>query len=468
MLETEQRMQFLSHVDNGEGKHFPLVSTLVYKLHDPTTLDIDLLLLGDEAERRDALIYLTRPPFYDQIWLHSDEPKFSSVEVQGIHHVSNHEYRVSFGASEVQIGLNHNPSEHETTWFVKAELTPSGILEAVGIKHFSFTGDITLERLETSKVEVATPFGTLEASERYAHYEDEEYANKVTHSVQRASIKGLIKIPAGENIANVNASLRKEIADICTVLSFCYRQPVNFYEIQYITDPNTTAQEQMHTATVRRRRSELERKNRQDELIDRDNLANGGLNELLTKYKSSSQVEELRRTMRFLSASYRSTTLESSYFLAYSALDLITSVIRGGDVYLMDKSKWRRIQRLLRQYIDSIAVPEGLTAILTQLKEKLPELRRTSGVNRVIKACEQLDVQTADLWRKDGFETGLRSATRIRDSLFHAASVGDLDDMWVNLIRIRVLVERLLLGVLDWPDDRTWVWKNQQLARIRQ
>src|SRR5438046_807899 len=137
MLEPENRLQFLSHVDNGEGGAFPIVSTLVYKLHDPTSLDIELLLLGDEQARRAALVYLTRPPYYDQIWLHSDEQRFPSVEVLGIHRVSNREYRVSFGASEVKIGLDHEASEQETIWFFKAELTPSGILETVGTKQLS-------------------------------------------------------------------------------------------------------------------------------------------------------------------------------------------------------------------------------------------------------------------------------------------------------------------------------------------
>jgi len=468
MLETENRLQFLSHINNGGGNGFPIVSTVFYKLHDPTSLEVDVLLLGDEDLRKAALIHLTRPPYYDQICLESDEPRFSSVDVLGIRQISNREYRISFSASEVQIGLNHNVSDQETTWFLKGELTPSGILGEVGIKHYSYTGDIKFERLESSKVDLSTSFGLVEVGERYVHYEDEEFANKVTHSIQRASITGLIKIPPGESLANVNDLLKRELADVCLILSFCYRQPVNVYEIEYITDPNTTPRELMHTATVRRRRQELEGKIHQDELIDRNNLTNGGLSELLDKYRRSTYREELKRTIRFLAASYKITTLESSYFLAYSALDLITSAVRGEDVFLMDNAKWRRIQKSLRQFIDNIAVAEGLTPIVNQLKEKLPELRRTSGVNRIIKACSHLAIETSDLWRKEGFEAGLRSASKIRDSLFHAASVGEIDDMWVDLIRIRVLVERLVLGALGWPDNRTWVWKNQQLARIRQ
>jgi hypothetical protein len=442
--ETERRIQFRGHVDNGEGKHFPLVSTIQYKLHDPTTLTIEVLLLGDEEERTAALSYLTPRPFYDSLWLHSDEERLASVQVLGIHHVQSGEFRVSFGASEVQIGLTDKPSEQDTTWFVKAELTPSGILQAVGIRHFSFTGDISFEPLESSKIEVSTDLGTLEASERYAHHEGEEFANKVRYSVQRASITGLLKIPSGKSLASVNEALRDELKHVCTILSFCYRQPVSFYEIEYFTDPNTTPENERRTAALRRRRPSQEKRMDQDELIHYNNLVNGGLEELIQKYKRSPHKEEITRAISFLAASYKMATLESSYFLAYSALDLITSASNVEGVYLVNTAKWGKIQKLLRSYIDSIAETECITNIVGQLKEKLPELRRVSSVKRVIEACKKLGVKTDDLWRKDGFEPGLRSATKIRDSLFHAAA-GQIDDLWVNLIRIRVLVERLLL-----------------------
>lgn len=136
----------MSHIDEGNGKGFPIVSTVFYKLHDPTSLEVEVLLLGDEELRKAALIYLTQPP-YDKIWLQSDEPRFSSVEVLGIHQISNREYRVSFGASEVRIGLQHEVRDQETTWILKGELTPSGILEEVGIKHYSHSGDIKFEPL---------------------------------------------------------------------------------------------------------------------------------------------------------------------------------------------------------------------------------------------------------------------------------------------------------------------------------
>jgi len=447
------------------GTEIPLVVTIEYERHDPTTLSTELLVLGDDKERGATAVSLGRP-FHFELKLPSDEPGAPSVELSGIHNISANGAEVSISASEAQIGIREEPQADELTWIVKAELTPSGILEGAGIRTLSYTGAVNVERINTGEITVSTKLGQLQASDRYAYYDSEEYGNKVTHSAQRAALTGSIRIPKGESLASVSKALTEEIQDICTVLSFCYRQPVHFYEIWYVTDPNTTPREHMREATVRRRLRSVSKKIRNDELIHHDNLTDGGLDQLVANYKQSAHKEEITRAISFLAASYKVEPLESAYFLAYSALDLVASTSNAEDSYLLPTSKWRKLQKLLRDYIDSIAEEEEITSVAEQLKEKLPELRRASGDKRIIGACRILGVKTDDLWRKDGFEAGLKSATKIRNRLFHAAG-GDIDGSYVNLIRVRTLVERLLLGVLQWPDERTWTWKDQELYRIR-
>lgn len=471
MNKTTRRIQFRSHFEVGTGTQIPsgtvvpLIATVEYERHDPTTLDIELLLLGDAKEQGAAIVSLQRP-FHSELRLPSDEPGAPSVEVLGIHHISGGGARVSVGAFEVQVGIAEKPPEGETTWFVKAELTPSGILQVPGVRNLSFTGDISFEPIKPGTIEVSTGLGTLQVGQRYDHYDSEEYGNKVIHSVQRAAITGSLKIPGGKSLASLNRALNEEIEDICTILSFCYRQPVDFYEIWYVTDPDTTPRADMQEATLRRRMNSINKKLDNDELIHYNNLVGGGLDQLIQNYKKAGHKDEITRAISFLAASYKVEPVESAYFLAYSALDLIASTSSAGDINLLDASKWRRVQKLLRGYLDSIAEAEGITSVVGQLKEKLSALGRVSGDKRVIEACRKLGVRTDDLWRQAGFEVGLKSATSVRNRLFHAAG-GGLDDIYVNLIRVRTLVERLLLGTLDWPDERTWVWKDQELARIR-
>jgi len=159
-------------------------------------------------------------------------------------------------------------------------------------------------------------------------------------------------------------------------------------------------------------------------------------------------------------------TLESSYFLAYSALDLVASIYNPNSLYLLKSGKWKKLERTLREYIDSIADGHDLAEIIDSLKQKLPELRRASGDSRILEACNTLNVNTSDLWPIRGFENGLKSATGMRNDLFHSALAENAKELFNHLVRVRTLVERLLLKILDWPDDQIWVWYDQNLKQV--
>ncbi|MDQ3816187.1 MAG: hypothetical protein M3362_00685 [Acidobacteriota bacterium] len=471
MNKTTRRIQFRSHLQTGTGTQIPagteipLVATIEYEEHDPTTLSVDLLLLGkNDVEHGAAFVSLTRP-FHFELFLTNDESTARPALIRGIHNISNNGSHVSIEATEARVGFTDHPQENERNWFIKVELTPSGILQTPGIRQLSHTGEISVERIKPGAIEVSTKLGILEVGERYAHYSSEQHGNRVTQSMQRAAITGTLQIAKGESLASFNKALIDEVKDICNILSLCYRQPVDFYEIWYVTDPNTTPDEEMQEATLRRRFHSINKKSDGDELIHRNNMIEGGLDQLIKNYKEAARKTEITRAIRFLAPSHTREPLESAYFLAYSALDLIASTGNAEDAFLLDPSKWRRIQKLLRAYLDSIAEKEEIGPVVNQLKEKLPELRRVSGDKRVIEACRKFGVTTDDLWREEGFEAGLKAATKIRNRLFHAAG-GEMDGLYVNLVRVRTLVERLLLGALQWPDERTWVWKDQELLGI--
>src|SRR5215210_570 len=135
MNKTLQRIKLRSHFVLGSGTQLPmgtkipLVVTIEYERHDPTTLSTELLVLGDDKERGATVVSLQRP-FHFELKLPSDEPGAPSVELLGIHSISGGGAEVSISASGVQIGITREPQEEELTWIVKAELTPSGILQA--------------------------------------------------------------------------------------------------------------------------------------------------------------------------------------------------------------------------------------------------------------------------------------------------------------------------------------------------
>jgi len=466
--EIARRLQFRGHIETGGTPHPPVAVTIEYELHDPTTLSVDLLLIGEEAERRAAALYLRHLP-NDYLWLYSDEPGAPSVEVLGIHGSSHRGTHVSIKASAVQVGISQEPQRRDLTWHMTAELTPSGILEVMGIREMSYTGDIKFRPVKKGKIEVSTSLGTFQVAEHYAHHDSEEHGNKVIHTVQRAAVTGTLLIPAGHDLHTTNEAVRDEVENICTILSLCYRQPVSYYEIDYATDPETTPDEERAVAYLRRRRNALETKIRQEELIHREGLTRGGLNRLLQVYNGSSRKKELSRAIRFLAASYKMTTLESSYFLAYSALDLVAGIAKPDNIYLLGSSKWKKVYGLLKDHLDGIKKAERLTKkVVEQMKEKLPELRRTSGDRRITEACRARRVKTEDLWPAEGFKDGLKKATRMRNELFHSALMESPEKLYDHLVRVRTLVERLLLKILKWPNKRIWTWYDENLKWVNQ
>jgi hypothetical protein len=352
---------------------------------------------------------------------------------------------------------------------MSAELTPSGILEVTGIRETSYTGDIRFRPVGGGKIEVSTSLGKLRVAEHYAHHDAEEHGNKVIHTVQRAAVTGTLQIPAGHDLRTTNEAVREEVENICTILSLCYRQPVSYYEIDYFTDPETTPDEDTARAYLRRRRNTPETKIRQEELIHQQGMTRGGLNRLLQAYNGSARKKELSRAIRFLAASYKMATLESSYFLAYSALDLVAGIAKDDNIYLLGSSKWKKVNGLLRDDLAEVAKAEGLTKkVVEQMKEKLPELRRTSGDRRITEACRALRVKTDDLWPAEGFKDGLKKATRMRNELFHSALMGSPEELYEHLVRVRTLVERLLLKILKWPPRRVWTWHDETLKWVNQ
>src|SRR5688500_6919855 len=130
---TTYRLQFKGHLRIDNRPHCPIVSTIEFDSHDPTTLNVDLLLIGDENENRAASISLSHP-LHNYLWLHSSEEGKPSVEVLGIRGLTMGGAHATIRATAVQIGISDEPLNKDTTYLIRAELTPSGILVTPGIR----------------------------------------------------------------------------------------------------------------------------------------------------------------------------------------------------------------------------------------------------------------------------------------------------------------------------------------------
>ena len=462
---TGYRLQFRGTLQIDKHDFCPIVATVEFERHDPTSLEVELRLIGTGNENQAASAYLRNFP-YDCLDLKNDEDSAQSVKVSGIKGYEIGDMAALYVPDSVEIGISTETFGSETPFRVKAELTPSGILVQPKINELFYTGDARVTPTVQGKIETTSEVGTLEVGQRYAHFHSQQHGNDITHTVQRLSITADISLRGGSNLSSTSELMVREVQAICTVLSLCYRQPVQHYEIEYFCI--LPGMRNPRKRIARRRLPAANTTIKQDELINYRNLIDGGLQRLLRTFQNAERAEEISRVIDFLASSYKMVTLESSYFLAYSALDLVSAIHDPTALYLVSASQWKKLEKALRKNMTMIAEEQQLIGVLDELKGKLPELRRSSGDKRIVKACEALNVITSDLWPHEGFEVGLKTATGMRNDLFHSALAENLHELYRHLVRVRTLVERILLKILDWPDDQIWVWYDQNLRFVNQ
>lgn len=409
--------------ENSEEYHF--ICTIEYDYCKLSHLKIEIFLIGDEIEQRKAGNYLLSLKT-NNIWIHSEDKYAPPVEILGIYGVKTQGSSITIEACAIQIGLTKTRLTQDTRYRIKVELTPSGILRKTGIRELKYTGEINFHPIDDGVAQVDSSVGTLNIEEQFAHYESKEYGNKVIKTIEKAVVTTVINFSEEKDFFAFNEELKSALEDICIMLSLCYRQPVTYYEIEYYPD-REQYREPLPRLLYRRKYEVISDKIDQEELIHYRNLINGGIDKLTKTYRNFENKQGLSRAIRFLSESFLPTvSLESSYFFAYSALDSVVSALSADSRYLVGSGK-----------------------------RKIGE--------KISKICQVSNIKIDDLWVKDGFETGVRLATKIRNDLFHSALCKDPQELSEHLIRLRVLIERMILKALNWPDDQIWIWHDQQL-----
>lgn len=455
-------IQFHGTFDSGQDRLSRFTASVRFHRWDPTYLDVRLLWDGDAAERRTAAIalrYLGR----NHVWLRAINPHQPSVELLGISQIKTDDREGTIRVAAVQSGITQHAHSVDARYEVVVRLQPSGILCLPSIHQQHFTGEVQVERIVDGIVSFETCLGTLEARETYEYRSMREYGNDITQCIQRASIMGQITVPKGQTFYAAHEMLKLEVDNACTALSLCYRQPVDYYEIEYFESGDGFPRAE---ALFRRRWSSSREKQRGDELINVRGLLNGGLWQLIQAIRSCPESQSVTRAIQFLASSYEAS-LETSYFMAFSAMEtVVNSCLDDGARRIVSAPTWKKVSRQLRKTIDELGVE--LKIPVDGMKDKVAELNRATLVARVEEARARFEPKTDDLWPDRPFLNGIQNASRIRNGLFHAADPTTSKSMYGDLVRIRIFTERLILKRLAWPEDRIWNWYDQNLKWTNQ
>lgn len=461
-MADEKSLSFQGEVKFSGNRAAQCVATIRYQQWNPEELSVDFLWLGDDDAKRgigQALRYLD----VNYLWVDSLDAYHLPIELLGITEVSSqsmgssiHSSRV--GVSAVQVGINNAQVNTDKKLNISVRLQPSGILCLPTIHNQIFTGEVTIESVENGTVEIDVGGGKLEARETYEYNKHEQNGDKVTDRIQRATILGNITINKGNTLWDAHELLKNKLRVACSALSLCYRQTVDFYEIEYLEVDSSPPVRSLY----RRKWPNCKKKFFGDELINTRSLIGGGLQRLIDGIESLDRREDIHRAIQFLANSYEETPV-TAYFMAFSAMETIVSCcLDKEDEYIARSAKWRKIERTLKETIRNQLDSE----LHGPLMDKLPELKRQALTTRIEAVCKKLHPKTDDLWSTLSFKEGIERAASIRNGLFHSANAKTESTLVFDLIRIRHFSERLLLKLIGWSDEDVWIWYDQQLKWI--
>ena len=204
---------------------------------------------------------------------------------------------------------------------------------------------------------------------------------------------------------------------------------------------------------------------RLDELINHRTLINDGLQDLLNNYRGSNQIDALQRCITFLASSMASHSVEVNYFFSIIALEAFCDAFieKNSKSIKVSSARWKKIEKALRNALKELSANKSLAAHVKNVTSKLPELKGITTSEKIAFCCNTLNARVDDLWKKDGFESGLKKALSLRNQLFHRAYFEDPFLLYSNRLRLQIIAERLLLKHLNWPDDKIWRWHDQEL-----
>ncbi|WP_114319359.1 hypothetical protein [Xanthomonas campestris] len=467
-MSKDGKVHIQGHFALQPDKPVPLRSaaSIRYEKHDPTSLEVEVLFLGGEEERAEAYLAVHALDI-NLVKLHPINEGGDSINLLGLNRWQSSLTSLKLEVGAIEIGIDRDPAIKPVDVSFTVSLQPSGILTGYGSVELHYNGNISTTHGEEEQILVQTSLGPIEAMEAYDYLDGTAFGDKVLHRIQRLRLVGRIELRVGETLRSLHDKLLEEIFPICSALSLCYRQPVDAYEIQYLWEG--PEEDPIKRATYRRKWYRSREKAGGSELIDTSNLRGGGLSDLVNALKGHPQSKSLDQGIGFLSHSYVSF-LETAYFTAFSAMEtIVNAVCESEEVLLIGPASWRKVEKVLRASLKELSDAETISKkTATHMQEKLPELRRASLASRIDRVVEAYSIKTSDLWTAEGFAAGMKRASGFRNDLFHAARTSDLDLMDVDLTRIRAFTERLLLAALAWPEDRRWVWRDDQIHLIIQ
>lgn len=139
--------------------------------------------------------------------------------------------------------------------------------------------------------------------------------------------------------------------------------------------------------------------------------------------------------------------LENKFSILFLSLERIKDIysIKENLSRNISSSKFKKIKSLLSKIITD---KSSSSDVACKMKDKLPELNRPSLRNVLGSLFKRYSITWKDIYPSGNDFTLVKT----RDVLFHSSTGINEDLLFKEYYRLRIIIDRLLLRILDWPD----------------
>lgn len=475
MNERIQNIRFNGYLVMPDTERIPVAVSISYDKLDATSLDITLTVISEANNLRDIheKIYINRGNnlLIENAWNAGET--LTICEVYGI--PKNNAGIITVSARSILSGIRNKIIPECSKCIIEAKLSPGGLLSKNSCTIHHQNGSVEIHELDIEVSYWNTDLGKIYISKKSEFFKDKIFNKDGLLRVDCTSAFLELTDVCDLCLSDFHESFTKHLDVICSVLSLAYRVPVQPYEISYIFIfiENNPHPELILPTLQRFRLLENQEQTTVEPLLASWNLDGDKFHKIANAIYNNRISNAISKSILYLSIS-RTKYLEEAYFLCFVSLEFIIGEISKSNniITSIPSGPWKRIELKLRScikcIISKLSTDDATLEYYEDILIKLPELKRHSFNNNLLKVINALDVSTEGLWEGINFKDGLKNATKIRNQLFHIGEVSSFSDMHSNLVRLRFLSERILLKVIGLQQDNVWKWNDLELRNINQ
>lgn len=400
----------------------------------------------------------------------ADVPKKEEIHMYGPIGYSASSYRAELDVRRIDIGCTSDslPADADVSgWCL---LNAGAALRSPRIIEKSFTGSIDVSTAHGAHLEWRQDVRTYQASLRAEYAEIVSAGKKILVQSYVPSLAFTQRTDGKLSMRDLMETLDRDLSDVLPILSLASRESVDWFETEVMVVKAMNDQHAYHRGFRRAVAEHREEISWPGPLLSFTNLRDGGLGTLVSAFQKSAIKEALRHAIAFEVESRSSTTIEARLFLAHAALEAVAWALCLSDPNWKEfgKSSWKRFAKGIKKSIKALAAELQLDpALSVAATKKIRELSRPPVKDVIESQVTRLNVKIDDVWPRDlGFSAGLAKAIKDRNDLVHEAKISNFDRALMNAARLQILAERLILKVLEWPDDHVWSGASDEVNSV--